>query len=110
MTKVAFLAGAAVGYVLGTKAGRRRYEQLKGGAAHLWASDPVQSGVASVRETIKEQAPAVTSRISEVAMSVGASARERLTGEQLPNTVHRGTDGRLHADTTGFGPGPGKLP
>jgi hypothetical protein len=29
MTKVAFVAGLAVGYVLGTRAGRERYEQIR---------------------------------------------------------------------------------
>ncbi|MFG2086792.1 MULTISPECIES: YtxH domain-containing protein [unclassified Spirillospora] len=28
-TRVMFMAGAAIGYVLGTKAGRERYEQIK---------------------------------------------------------------------------------
>jgi hypothetical protein len=29
MTKVAFVAGLAVGYVLGTRAGRERYDQIR---------------------------------------------------------------------------------
>jgi hypothetical protein len=110
MGKLAFLAGVAVGYVLGARAGQKRYEQIKGRAGQLWSSEPVQTRVDSVRETVKEQAPVVAAKIGEAAKSAGASARERMTGEDLPPTLHRGTDGRLHADTTGFGPGPGKLP
>jgi hypothetical protein len=31
--------------------------------------------------------------------------------EKLPETIHRGTDGKLHADvSTGMGPGADKLP
>ena len=48
--------------------------------------------------------------LGDAAKTAGASAKERFTGEDLPETLHRGTDGRLHADTTGFGPGPNKLP
>ena len=36
---------------------------------------------------------------------MGVWNTERLTGEDLPETLHRGTDGALNADTTGFGPG-----
>ena len=110
MSKLSFLAGLAVGYVLGAKAGQKRYEQIKGRASQVWSSDPVQARVDTVKEAVKEQAPVVAAKLGDVAKSAGSSAKERLTGEDLPETLHRGTDGRLHADTTGFGPGPGKLP
>ena len=110
MAKLSFVAGVAVGFVLGAKAGQKRYEQIKYRAGQVWSSEPVQSRVDSVRETVKEQAPVVAAKLGEVAKSAGASAKERMTGEDLPPTIHRGTDGRLHADTTGFGPGPSKLP
>ena len=37
--KLRFLAGAALGYVLGTKAGRERYEQIAGSLRDLTDSD-----------------------------------------------------------------------
>lgn len=43
--KIAFVLGAAVGYVLGTRAGRERYEQIKRGAEAVWNTAPVQRGV-----------------------------------------------------------------
>ncbi|QAB16665.1 YtxH domain-containing protein [Leucobacter muris] len=48
--KIAFVLGAAVGYVLGTRAGRERYEQIKNGAQTLWHTAPVQRGVSFVRD------------------------------------------------------------
>lgn len=48
--KIAFVLGAAVGYVLGTRAGRERYEQIKNGAQNLWHTAPVQRGVSVVRD------------------------------------------------------------
>jgi len=110
MGKLSFVAGLAAGYVLGAKAGQKRYDQIRTQASRLWSSDPVQTRVETVKQTVKDQAPAVAAKFGDVARSAGASAKERLTGEDLPETLHRGTDGRLHADTTGFGPGPGKLP
>lgn len=43
--KLLFVTGAAVGYVLGTRAGRKRYEQIKEAAAGIWNTPTVQQGV-----------------------------------------------------------------
>ena len=45
MSKISFLLGAAAGYVLGARAGRQRYEQIRSGAAKAWQSQPVQQQV-----------------------------------------------------------------
>ncbi|KQU65194.1 hypothetical protein [Phycicoccus sp. Root101] len=110
MGKLSFIAGVAAGYVLGAKAGQKRYEQIRGRASQVWSSEPVQHRVETVKEAVKEQAPVLGAKLGEAAKTAGASAKERLTGEDLPETLHRGTDGRLHADTSGFGPGGDKLP
>jgi hypothetical protein len=60
--KVLFVAGLAVGYVLGTRDGRRRYEQIKAAAANIWESEPVQWGAAQAREAMGDVADkAITS-------------------------------------------------
>lgn len=41
MRKCAFILGLALGYVLGTRAGRERYEQIKKVAGAAWESTPV---------------------------------------------------------------------
>lgn len=51
--KIAFVVGAAVGYVLGTRAGRERYEQIKRGAESVWNTEPVQRGVGAVRGAVR---------------------------------------------------------
>lgn len=43
--KVGLVIGLAAGYVLGARAGRERYEQIKEQAAKLWHTDPVQKQV-----------------------------------------------------------------
>lgn len=110
MGKLSFIAGVAAGYVLGAKAGQKRYEQIRGRASQVWGSDPVQARVETVKEAVKEQAPVLGAKLGDVAKTAGASAKERLTGEDLPETLRRGTDGKLHADTSGFGPGADRLP
>lgn len=53
--KIAFVLGAAVGYVLGTRAGRERYEQIKRGAEAVWNTAPVQRGVGAVRDVAQSR-------------------------------------------------------
>jgi len=54
--KIVFVLGAAVGYVLGTRAGRERYEQIKRGAQRVWNTEPVQQGVHLVKDAVDERA------------------------------------------------------
>ena len=117
MSKAAFVVGAAIGYVLGARAGRKRYEQIKGQASKLWNSDPVQHRVGDATQAVKQQAaPYVTEKLGDAMKSVSQSMRNTsvpsMPGrtEKLPETLHRGTDGHLHADMSGMGPGADKLP
>ena len=52
--KILFLAGLGVGYVLGTRAGRERYEQIKAAASNLWNAPVVQKRVDDVQEFVVE--------------------------------------------------------
>ncbi|RLP72688.1 hypothetical protein D9V32_15295 [Mycetocola tolaasinivorans] len=57
--KILFVTGLAAGYVLGTRAGRQRYEQIKSGWLSVWNAAPVQNQVEKVETFAK-------ARISEV--------------------------------------------
>jgi hypothetical protein len=61
--RIMFVAGAAAGYVLGARAGRRRYEQIKAAADRVWNDRNVQKGVndvvGSVQGFVKDKAPEV---------------------------------------------------
>ncbi len=48
-TKATFLVGFAAGYVLGARAGRARYEQIRDAARAFMASPTVQSTAASLQ-------------------------------------------------------------
>ncbi len=48
-SKATFFAGFATGYVLGSRAGRERYEQIRRGAKSVAASPAVQRLTASVQ-------------------------------------------------------------
>jgi hypothetical protein len=71
--KATFLAGFATGYVLGSRAGRQRYEQIRRAAAAFAANPAVKSATATLQEqaggalaTAKEKATdIVSSRVNE---------------------------------------------
>ena len=65
--KLLILAGAAVGYVLGTRAGRQRYEEIKGRANAWWQDPKVQQRVADAEHAVRAKAPQVQERLTEAA-------------------------------------------
>ncbi|MHA7284090.1 YtxH domain-containing protein [Arthrobacter sp. TMS2-4] len=71
--KLVFAAGMAAGYVLGTRAGRESYEQLKSKAQKLWENPKVQDTVSSTTDTIKTKAPKVQDTLKG-ALKKGESA------------------------------------
>jgi hypothetical protein len=64
-TKVTFIAGFATGYILGSKAGRGRYDQIRE-AARAFANNPAVQGTANT--------------IGHQATDVLASAKDKATG------------------------------
>ncbi len=73
MRKTSLLLAAGVGYVLGTRAGRERYDQIVAQAKKLVGSQPVQSGMSKAGDTIKSQAPVVKDKVTEAAHKVTGS-------------------------------------
>lgn len=78
--KILFLAGVGVGYVLGTRAGRERYEQIKAAAARFWNAPVVQHRVDDVQEFVKDKAPEVAGFVAEGAKKVVAQVAGRGSG------------------------------
>jgi hypothetical protein len=68
--KLVFAAGLAAGYVLGSKAGRRRYEQIKSGAQKVWGSQPVQRGIEQVQGFVDDHSPDVPAVLADGAKKV----------------------------------------
>lgn len=105
MSKISFLLGAATGYVLGARAGRRRYEQIRSGANQLWKSQPVQSQVASARHVAKTKAaPAALDAVSAAATVAGDKMRQgagKITGD---------SDRDIASDVTADSQGPSTYP
>ena len=76
MYKLTFLAGAAVGYVLGSRAGRGRYEEMKHHADALWHDPRVQEKVSAAGQTVKDKAPEVGAKLAGAAGQAASAAKD----------------------------------
>ena len=74
--RVALLTGAAIGYVLGTRAGRERYEQIKAGAQRIRSNPTVQAKAAQAQDYAKQQAPVVKQKEAEAASTAADAAKD----------------------------------
>lgn len=59
MSKFSMAIAGATGYVLGTRAGRQRYEQIVDQAQRVWSNPKVQQATRTAQEKAKEKAPVV---------------------------------------------------
>jgi len=85
--KLLFVAGAAVGFVLGARAGRERYDQLKEAAAKVWQSPTVQKQVHAVEDFVAEKAGEFpeTAYITVKRLVVKANDRRRESRAPYPS-------------------------
>jgi hypothetical protein len=71
--RVAFLSGAAVGYVLGTHAGRERYEQIKRLSRRVAENPTVQETAGVLRAQAGELAGTARQKVGEKVPGMGRS-------------------------------------
>ena len=68
--KLLLISGAVVGYVLGARAGRERYEQIKRRATELWNDPHVQRTVDDVEDAVGTTAAEVQERLADASKKV----------------------------------------
>lgn len=86
--KIGLVVGLGVGYVLGTRAGRERYEQIKTQWLKVWNTDPVQHQVARVQEFARSQAAAVPGAVWNGAVKVvKAVSNSGTPGQKLDGVI-----------------------
>lgn len=74
--KILFVAGLGTGYVLGTRAGRARYEQLTRVARSVWNSAPVQTVSAKAGAFVNAKAPEVVEFIADAVRKAAAKKKD----------------------------------
>ncbi len=77
MKKLTVLFSGAIGYVLGSRAGRGRYEQIKGLAVKVKDNPTVQEKTQQAVDTAKAQAPVVKDKITDAA----GAAKAKVSGD-----------------------------
>ena len=106
MKKLMSLAAFGLGYILGARAGRERYDQLMRGFRRVREDPRVQEQAQHVTAVAKEHAPVVVDRVSGVASAavqkvrpssdspdpdegadVTGEGNERAQGPYLPNSA-----------------------
>jgi hypothetical protein len=78
--KAAFVIGAGIGYVLGTRAGRQQFEKIKGWASDAWHDPRVQSTVDDLETSVTRFAAEQGSALKDKAVDAVKSAVQRETG------------------------------
>ena len=71
--KTMLLVGAGVGYVLGSRAGRERYDQIKGQAQRFWQDPRVQDKAAHAQDLAREKAPKLQEKVTQATRGSSAT-------------------------------------
>jgi hypothetical protein len=92
--KVGLVIGLAAGYVLGARAGRERYEQIKAQVDKVWNLEPVQEQVTKAKDFAKSTAMALPSTLWDSAVKVSKAATSKGTtpGQKLDSAIKTGRE------------------
>lgn len=92
MKKLTMLIAGGVGYVLGTRAGRERYEQIRGLAGKVKDDPRVQEKAQQAADLAKEKAPVVKDKVT----SAAGTAAHKAT----PSSTSGSPEDKLNPDST----------
>ena len=98
MSKITLLTAGAVGYVLGARAGRERYDQIAAGAQRFMGNPKVQQVKQQAQDTLSEQASAAGSALADKAREAASTASDKVRSNGSANSS--GTHAAEPAGTT----------
>jgi len=108
MKKLLILVAGGIGYVLGTKAGRERYEQMRSTFNKVKDDPRVQEKTQQATDLAKQKAPIVKDKLADVADKGAAKV-----GSSNGSSISSDPATKLNPDSTALqdNPGPkGDLP
>ncbi|WP_105035546.1 hypothetical protein [Cryobacterium aureum] len=94
--KLLFITGGLVGYVLGARAGRKRYDQIAAAANDLWNAKPVQRRVTEVRDAALE----LVGDVPATLFKVGKKAVNQAVAKKRHGSTPAATTPAAKASTT----------
>jgi hypothetical protein len=81
MKKLMLLAALAIGYVLGARAGRERYEQIMSAFNRVKDDPRVQEKAQQGVQLVREQAPVVAEKVADAARTATDKVTSHSTGD-----------------------------
>lgn len=87
--KSGLIVGFAGGYVLGSKAGRNRYEQIRRLWGRMMGSSAVQQATGRARELAQGQTKRALYAVQSGVEKAGSAVKDRLTGATDPTAEVR---------------------
>ena len=88
MRKLMLLAAGAVGYVLGTRAGRDRYEEIKNMATKVKDDPRVQERAHQAADIAREKAPIVKDKVADAAGTAAEKVKPSGSSSDLEDQLH----------------------
>ena len=82
--KILLVVGLGIGYVLGTRAGREKYEEIKATAQKFWNDPRVQKQVDGAQGFVKDKAPEVAEFLADGAKKVVSQVSGSKTPARKP--------------------------
>lgn len=106
-TKAAFVVGAAVGYVLGTRAGREKFEEIRAQARKMWEDPRVQDTVSDLEDkaagTMRTKGPELKDKVTDAVKSATGAAQSKVKAKDTQDS------GPTSTGSTSTGSAPGVL-
>jgi hypothetical protein len=96
MKKLMLLVAGGVGYVLGARAGRERYEQIKRTATRVKEDPRVQEKAQQAADLAKDKAPIVKDKVA----SAASTAADKVTPGGNSGEHRSDLEEQLHPDST----------
>ena len=104
MSKILTLAVGAAGYVLGTKAGRERYEQIKQQTTKAWNSPTVQDTVDTVQSQAKQAGSDLGSKVGSKVAETAGDVKDKVA-DKVSSSGHQSPGDHEQPGTVGPGQG-----
>jgi hypothetical protein len=93
--RIAFLGGLAAGFVLGARAGRERYEQIKQLGQRVAESPAAQQAAGAVQAQATGLAKAARQRVTDGVPKMAATAKSK-AADRIPGLRHRNGNSTGH--------------